>query len=386
MKDVLARLEEISGTLTVTLSPAVVYPQLLEHARGLINATYGSIFLWNGNKFQRVYTTVPSSQLVNPRNDGFIAAVFATQEPCFLSREEILKINPQLSKTKIKMRVIIPLLYDKKTLGIISLRSITRESLTYKELKALKLFGAMVSVYIYKMQLHQHMMQEEDLLASFINLAAHELRTPLTSLNIYLSLMRKRQEKILPVSSDQQLLRRIMYTLHRLTKIVNEFSTLNAIEEQEKQSLWKKAHLRTLLTHVVNQFTKDFPKKSVFIEKNTLPQNDFIKADKEKLQQAFYNLLAIAGDMSVQSKKMSVKLSYEDPYFFISITGGSFSKETKEKKSADSSKEFSDLTDGSRMGLFLIKSIIEQHKGFLSISTTKLQRITITIKLPKIIL
>jgi K+-sensing histidine kinase KdpD len=385
MNEEIGRLDAIVARLANTESVETVYATLLEEARSLVNATNGSFFLWNDGQFQRVYTTIPASELVNPRKNGFISAVFVAQEPSVLSREQVLKINPQLSKTKIKLRVIIPLVRNNKTLGIITLRFYSHATISSNQLKILKLFGSFASMYLQKVQLNQQLQKKEDVLESFINLAAHELRTPLTSLTIYLSLLHRKNKKISPLS-DEQILLRISQILGRLRKVINEFSHIDNLEQNLPYIPLRNVHIFYLVTSAVNMFAKQVPSSSVVFTNKLKGNEGIVKADRKKLLYAIYVLMNTVYTFTPSPPGIVIVVSQKGPNFTIKITNKQQSaKKTLQQNGTKILQKKDEYPEGLRMGLFLIKKIIEQHRGFLSITVAKKRNIKITVILPKVV-
>src|SRR5689334_11862587 len=109
--------------LLVPLSVDKSYKTIIDEAKGLVGADFGSIFLVQGKNLKKVYSTVPKGYQGTPRKKGYTYQALTTQKPLVVNHKEFSSIHPKFTKSKVKCVIIIPLSYDNKVIGVVSLWS-----------------------------------------------------------------------------------------------------------------------------------------------------------------------------------------------------------------------------------------------------------------------
>jgi signal transduction histidine kinase len=123
----------------------------------------------------------------------------------------------------------------------------------------------------------------------------------------------------------------------------------------------KPIHLRTTLVSVLSLFEAKLPAKSVRIDVN---EKTWVQSDLIQFQRVFFNLTRNALEaMRLQGKfELSVKAHVEDDFAVIHFidSGGGIPEENLGKIF---DRGFSTKEKGRGMGLFVAKTIVEQHQG-----------------------
>src|SRR5258708_23087690 len=173
-----------------------------------------------------------------------------------LTRKTIIanvnKSHPELNKDKIKSSIFIPLSYESKSIGVLTLDSKKKEYFDKKKKNTLILFGSLASLAIKKAQLYNEVKQAADVKDLFISLAAHELRTPLTSVNGYIQLLKTRIKNRKKIPSKWVM--ELEMESNRLKQLVEEFLEINSIRTGKIQFDFKEASLSKIIKRSISVF------------------------------------------------------------------------------------------------------------------------------------
>ncbi len=110
-----------------------------------------------------------------------------------------------------------------------------------------------------------------------------------------------------------------------------------------------------------------------------------IQGDTEKLQQVFTNLLNNAAKFSTKTTPIVVALVSEGKYIKITVTdyGKGIRKNEQNKVFHEFFKAKGNRKEGMGLGLYIVKGIIDKHKGTIEIYSRLNKGTIMTIKLPK---
>lgn len=214
----------------------------------------------------------------------------------------------------------------------------------------------------------------ETLKSEFVSLSAHQLRTPLSGIRWVLeNLLRKKELK----NEDLEIISQCLKTVDHLIKLISEL--LDVVKLEEGSYLYKisEVSLEKLTKEAVEHFREKMREKNLQfelkIEKN-LPK---VKGDKEKLLLVIENLLdnairynSFGGEIKIEIKRRGE----EEIEFSISDSGIGIPANQQHqvfKKFFRASNAIKKETEGSGLGLFMVKNIIEAHKGQIWFESTE---------------
>jgi signal transduction histidine kinase len=199
-----------------------------------------------------------------------------------------------------------------------------------------------------------------------------------------------------------ELVNQINEQTDRARNIIRSLLEFSRTMEFKKQSL----PLRDLLEETI-RFVKGQMPKNVTITLN-VPYGLFITADKQRIQQAFLNLIKNAieavpgeGAVSIDARKQRAvdkadddtgittylkyrgKCTLEDDTVDIEVrdNGAGISAEVLPKV-FDPFFSTKDVGKGSGLGLFIVHEIIEEHDGCIAVSSEPGKGTTFLIRLP----
>ena len=223
--------------------------------------------------------------------------------------------------------------------------------------------------------------------SEFISIAAHQLRTPLSAIKWIFHMLIS--EDLGPVNSAQKsFLQKGYDSNERMIVLINDLLNVTKIEEGRFLFDFEKVSLKDLLEQILGESIAVAAKNGVALEFNApkimLPT---ILADAQKMKIAFQNLIDNAIKYSFPQGKVIVTLKKELDRYLINISdqGVGVPQDQKQRifnKFFRGSNVVKMETDGTGLGLFITKNIIEKHGGSISFTSEENKGTTFTIELP----
>ncbi len=201
--------------------------------------------------------------------------------------------------------------------------------------------------------------------SEFLSIASHQLRTPLTAIKGFISMIQEGSYGK-PTEREQATLAKVYDSNERLVKLVNDLLDVSKIESGGFKYEWEPVEAGSLILGVINELERNVIQKGLYIRFEDIKDIPAITADSSKLRQVFINLIDNAvrytqkGGITVRMKQDgdTVKIAIED-------TGiGLEPDEIKELfKKYSRAKSALTVVEGTGIGLYVAKRIVEDHKG-----------------------
>ncbi len=202
----------------------------------------------------------------------------------------------------------------------------------------------------------------------FANMS-HELRTPLNSI-IGFSQILSRQKDV--PETIQSFIEKINISGNNLLKVINTILNFSKIESNKMLITKEDINIKNFMIEIIHSVQPQANKKNITI--HTQIEENSIHGDKQLLSQALFYLLSNAIKYSHNKTEISIISKKENGHFFIKIIdhGIGVSQENKEKLF----QPFSQIkhnaqaeVDGTGLGLYLTKKIIELHNGKIELES-----------------
>lgn len=219
----------------------------------------------------------------------------------------------------------------------------------------------------------------------FLATAAHDLRGPLASVKGLAELLLEEIEKTL---SEEQLemLNMIYDTSDGMLVLVNDFLDVSVIESGNISLTKVNLNIKNILKNRLQLNIILAAKKNIKI-KTDLENVGEIPVDKNRMEQVIDNLLSNAIKFSPDNTTIKVVLRGEEKYAVFSIEDQGVG--IKEEDFPTLFGEFvttrNKTTGGEKstgLGLFIVKSIINAHKGILDVESVSGKGTKMIVKLP----
>ena len=209
-----------------------------------------------------------------------------------------------------------------------------------------------------RLELHDKMQKD------FINIAAHELRTPIQPILGLVQVLRSRIDKDNSNgkvrTEERYLLDVVIRNARRLQRLAEDILDVTRIESQALILNKKRFNLKEIISNTVQDIKSQADSKKVKIL-FVSDSNIFVEADEERITQVISNLLSNAIKFTIEGT-ISILVKQKDSYATVSIkdVGTGIDSEILPRLfSKFASKSF----EGTGLGLFISKSIIEDHGG-----------------------
>jgi signal transduction histidine kinase len=163
-----------------------------------------------------------------PLGAGFAGRVAEEARPMVIDVDEYPVYNPILRQKGLKCMVGVPLLVRGASLGVLHVGTLTPRQFTRDEVELLQIVAERVAIAIERAQLHEELIQLDQLKLNFVAIASHELRTPATAVYGVLKTLSDRgpqlneelREELIRVGVEQgERLRRLLEELLDLSRL-----------------------------------------------------------------------------------------------------------------------------------------------------------------------
>ncbi|MDQ1284549.1 MAG: Histidine kinase protein [Patescibacteria group bacterium] len=213
----------------------------------------------------------------------------------------------------------------------------------------------------------EQMAKVNKLKSEFVSVASHQLRTPLSAIRWETELLLSKLKKGL---SDKQVknIESISLLSARMTRLVNDLLDVTRIDQ--KRLLLKKepVNISILAEEAIAEATSLAKSRNVeiaFTPKKNLPK---VIGDREKIKMVIENLVGNSIKYTTNRGKIEIKVCKKDNYIFFSIkdNGVGIPEEQQNRvfdKFFRSDNCVKYQTDGTGLGLYIAKSIVDQSGG-----------------------
>ncbi|CAI9084670.1 PAS domain-containing sensor histidine kinase [Candidatus Methylacidiphilum fumarolicum] len=213
---------------------------------------------------------------------------------------------------------------------------------------------------------------------------AHELGNPINALSIHFQLLEKRFKKLLQKTEEkgekeiENSFAAIRSELRRLDGIINQF--LKAIRPSPPKL--RLLSVNQLIKQTVEFLSPEFQNLDILLELHLDRGLPLLRADKNQLKQAFYNILKNGIEAVGKNGIIKISTHYDDSFLTISFqdNGGGIPQEVM---SQVFKPYFTTKASGTGLGLLIVRRIIRDHGGEVQIESENGKGTTVKILLPR---
>ena len=208
---------------------------------------------------------------------------------------------------------------------------------------------------------------------------AHEIGNPLNSLHIHLQLMERSVQKLHngEKAELEQSIDVARSEVNRLDSIVTQF--LKAIRPSRPQL--RPENVNTIVEEAVRFFTPEFQDREIVVEQELRSDLPLLQLDRDQMKQAFYNVIKNSVEAMHRHGTFRIRTDLADTHVIVRFddTGGGMSAENLGRVFEP---YFTTKPSGSGLGLLIVRRIVREHGGELSIESSQGRGLTLTIRLP----
>ncbi|MFX1253682.1 MAG: ATP-binding protein [Promethearchaeota archaeon] len=223
--------------------------------------------------------------------------------------------------------------------------------------------------------------------ARFIEITSHELRTPLAIISGYVELLNDQFDKI-DEKTKNEYFNILQQNIERLANLIDDVRTLGKIERDVFQLEKEEVNIYDFLGEIILTKKKLLPAQLEFYIHPEGAIETLIEADTSRLTQVLDNLFDNAiKHTPIDNKKIVVRLDVSSNGVKIDVTdngAGIVAKDLERIFDPFISIPSRYYAQGTGIGLFISRSIVEAHGGTLTAySEGKDKGTTFTLTLPR---
>jgi len=226
----------------------------------------------------------------------------------------------------------------------------------------------------------------DKLKSDFISIAAHQLRTPLSAIKWAIKMVLDGDAGKL--NKDQaNILYKGYYSNERIINLINDMLDVSRIEEGRLDYSFTYEDFNDILSMALINYDKKISTKKLNVVVKKPDQMPKIYIDKDKMGMAFKNILENAVEYTPDKGTINIDIEIGLEFITISVkdNGVGIPRVDLEKvfsKFFRASNVIRMQTDGSGLGLFIVKNIIKKHNGDIVLNSEEGKGTELTITLP----
>ena len=215
---------------------------------------------------------------------------------------------------------------------------------------------------------NEKLQEFDEIKSNFISVVAHQLRTPLSGIKWTLNMLLNGDLGAL--NNDQKtFLMKSYESNNRMITLINDMLDTDRIQSGKMHYGFRYINIVDLLDNVLFEISPEAIKRNISIEfKRKLENLPQVYVDPETMRAALQNLLENAIKYTIESGKIVLDVEQVGDMLQISIndTGIGIPEDQKKKiferffRGRNAVKR---ETDGSGLGLYIAKTIVEKHGG-----------------------
>lgn len=379
------RLLDVARDLATTLDLDVLLNRIVLLAAELNEAEDASILLYEPRKQQLFFQastdrenavkmrgiTVPAESIagwVALHREPVIVTDVQQDSRFFRNIDRVLQFNT-------RSIVAVPMIHKGELIGVLEVLNKRTHTFTPLDQEILTILAGQASVAITNARLFQ----QSDLIAELV----HELRTPLSSINTIASLL---QRQGVPEAQRISLAQTMQTEASRLNELSSSYLDLASLESgryQFKQAPFDPQGLLRESCEIIQSMAEA---REITLELQIPPGIPAITGDRDKIKQVLLNLLtnAVKYNRAGGSIIASIRKKQDRLWFSVQDTGLGIPANLRPQLFAKffRANPSDPLIQGTGLGLYISKLIIENHGGGIEVASQENAGTTFQFYLP----
>jgi len=319
--------------------------------------------------------------VVNIADNPVLQALIESKQPLVIAD---LQETPEWNLIDLPLRsnarslLIVPLIYDGKIIGSISMRQNQQpRQWQASEISLVQAVAAQAAIAVQQANLFQKTRQQAQQLieldhqkTEFFQNLSHEFRTPLT---LTIGPLESAIEKSQPLPYDQSVI--ALRNCRRLLRLVNQLLDIQRLDAGKMQSCFRACNLVEFTTLTIEAFRPYCDRKKIHLFSDFSECAD-IYLDLEKFDKVLYNLLSNAMKFTPSNGSITVSISPNADKTHCILTVQDTGIGIREDqipflfdrfRQAEGSVNRS--YEGSGLGLALVKELVDLHGGHITVTS-----------------
>jgi len=222
--------------------------------------------------------------------------------------------------------------------------------------------------------------------SEFVALATHQLRTPIAAIRWNVELLRKNLLEVINPDRDRYLTK-IERNVLRMIALINDFLSVSKLEMGTFASQPEDIGLKNFFDSILDEFAEKISEKNIQVIRNEVPPEAQIKTDSRLLHIIVSNLVSNAVKYLNSEGTLELSFLKQDGVLelIISDNGIGIPTEEVEKlfiKFYRASNAQSHQTEGTGLGLYIVKQSVELLGGTITVETAENKGTKFSVRLP----
>jgi signal transduction histidine kinase len=321
--------------------------------------------------------------------EGFAGTIARTQMPLMLhaASTDPLVQNPVIRDKHVKALYGVPLLHEMRGLiGVAHMGSLTANEFSIEDMQLFRSLAARAALaieyHLAKEAVAQAVWVRDDILA----VVAHDLRNPIGAVLLEAQILRQ----VLRREGNERALkssRTIERSAERMNRLVGDLLDYGSIETGQLRLSIKSESVADILDEVMDANIAVATEQNVQLKRSTPENSPFIECDRERVLQAFDNIISNALKASSAGTTITVGAEVLDDNVRFSVSDEGIGidhaeldhiferyRRTGDERTPD---------HGRGLGLAIVKGIVEAHGGKVGVTSTVGKGSTFYFQLPR---
>lgn len=221
---------------------------------------------------------------------------------------------------------------------------------------------------------------------AFIEQVSHELRTPLTPIKGFLDLMLQTSTENIP-EKHIEFLKIINRHVDALTDMITELLDVSQLNAGSLSLRMDRVALNELVSAITDEFRAKLDEKEIALEVSLDPESTEIIGDSRRLGWAITQLIDNAYHYTSSGGSISVSVACSKSQAVIAVTDTGIGITEEDKKHLftrffRSTSRIHSNERGVGLGLFIVRSVVEAHRGEVDVKSEPDKGSTFYIRLP----
>jgi signal transduction histidine kinase len=384
----LARLSEVGRAVNETLQLPEVLSRIVSSALELLTCDDGTILLLTPEKSALVVATHTGPDTFPPQIElegGYAAEVVRSRKPLLVTTVE----GDRLSRDNTPegpaagSYMCVPLIHTGSLLGVLELTARPeRGQFTPEDLAGLGFFGEYAAIAIANARFFgqerdtiKRLEELDSLKDDFAAMVSHELRSPLTAI-IGAAKTLGRAEIELGAEHRADFLEMIYRQAEKMLHLAEDFLTAASIDQGMPKLQREQIDLRSLADQVVGDLKLSSHGRGRQVAISTLPSHPRVWGDSQAVRQVLTNLVENAFKYSPVDAPVKVRVRElpHEAVLEVSDEGKGIPSDqvtTIFERYRQVHDNGSRSIQGVGLGLFIVKRLVEAHRGSIEVESSE---------------
>ena len=214
---------------------------------------------------------------------------------------------------------------------------------------------------------------------------SHDIRTPITAIMGYVDLL---MDNTLEEHKKEEYISVIHESGSALKELMEEFFELAKLEGNDREIKIEKINISEIIRQNLITFMNEINKREIVPEINIGEEEVFVLADKSALYRVITNLISNSLKYGYEGKVMGIELSVHEKQVKIIIWDRGKGVEKGQiphifERLYTEERSRNKKLRGSGLGLTIVKKLVEDMQGDITVSSIPYEKTSFMVRLPK---